>query len=189
MIKAIIFDFFGVLCSEEYWRLVKDKFDNTTFHNLAKGIHIGSLSWQEFVQKVGVQTGQTASEVQRMYEAQRINLELAAYIDKLHEKYKTALLTNSSAGFIDPLLEKTGLNKTFDSVVVSSSIGIVKPDPRIYEYALEKLGVKAGEAVFVDDSQVRVEGARAIGMKAIPYTNFEQMKTELEKLLAASSDN
>jgi len=189
MIKAIIFDFFGVLCSEEYWKSVQERFDNDAFHKLATGIHTGRLGWGEFVQKVAMQTEQTTDEVQRMYETQRINLELAAYIDKLHEEYKTALLTNSNATFINPLLKKTGLDKAFDEVVVSSDIGIVKPDPRIYEYALEKLGVKAGEAVFIDDSPARVAGAKAASMKAICYKDFKQMKIELQKLLSGSTND
>jgi putative hydrolase of the HAD superfamily len=141
------------------------------------------------LERVASETHQDAATVQKMYDSERINPELVAYIDQLHEKYKTALLTNASASFINPLIEKIGLKKVFDQVVVSSEIGIIKPDPRIYEYTLKLLGVEPSESVFVDDSQARVNGAAAVGMQAILYKNFAQLKVELEKVLAAATDD
>ena len=190
MIKAIIFDFFGVICSDEYWRFVKeDKFEKGKFHQLADDVNLGTLSWEYFLQRVADETGQNVSAVEKMYNSERINPELVAYIDKLHEKYKTALLTNAHASFIKPLIERTGLKKVFDEVVISSEVGIIKPDPRIYEYVLKLLNVHAEEAVFIDDSPPRVEGAKTTGMQAILYQDFNQMKSDLERLLVAGSDD
>lgn len=188
MIKAIIFDFFGVICSDEYWKFVKeDKNMGGKFGHLADDVNIGRLSWQQFMQRVADETGQDVARVKEMYESERINPELVDYIARLHKKYKTALLTNAHADFMRPMITSTGLDKIFNEIVISSEVGIIKPDPRIYEHALSQLGAKAEEAVFIDDSPVRVDGAKAIGMKAIWYQNFGQMKTELEKLLQPSN--
>jgi len=66
------------------------------------------------------------------------------------------------------LLERVGLAPFFDVVAVSSLVGVEKPHPGIFRYALERLGVAAGDAVHVGDS-VRddIEGARAAGMAAL----------------------
>jgi putative hydrolase of the HAD superfamily len=60
------------------------------------------------------------------------------------------------------------LAEYFDAVVVSGDLGIAKPDPSIFEHALEQLGVDAADAVMVGDSMSKdVEGALAAGMRAV----------------------
>ncbi len=79
----------------------------------------------------------------------------------------TGLLTNNAKEFETfwrPLLP---LDELFDDVVDSSAVGLRKPDPRIYELALSRLGIAASEAVFVDDAPGNVDGARAVGMQAV----------------------
>lgn len=79
----------------------------------------------------------------------------------------TALLTNNAKEFEPfwrPLLP---LDELFDDVVDSSAVGLRKPDAAIYELSLERLGVTASEAVFIDDAPGNVDGARAVGMYAV----------------------
>lgn len=58
----------------------------------------------------------------------------------------------------------------FDLIVGSAYEGIMKPDARIFERTLVRLGRQPAEAIFVDDFMHNVEGARAVGMHAIHYT-------------------
>lgn len=79
----------------------------------------------------------------------------------------TALLTNNTrefAAFWRPLLP---LDELFDDVVDSSEVGMRKPDPRIFELSLQRLGVTAGRTAFVDDAPGNVEGARRAGLQAV----------------------
>jgi epoxide hydrolase-like predicted phosphatase len=79
----------------------------------------------------------------------------------------TALLTNNArefAAFWRPLLP---LDELFDDVVDSSEVGMRKPDPRIFELSLQRLGVTAGRTAFVDDAPGNVEGARRAGLQAV----------------------
>jgi putative hydrolase of the HAD superfamily len=75
------------------------------------------------------------------------------------------------------------IDDAFDQLIISAEVGIMKPDARIYQLALEKLGVAPAEAVFVDDFAVNIEGARAVGMYAIQFTRPDQTVEELKKLL------
>lgn len=80
---------------------------------------------------------------------------------------RTGLLTNNAREFEEfwrPLLP---LDELFDDVVDSSDVGLRKPDPAIYLLALERLGVAAHEAVFVDDAPGNVAGAQAVGITAV----------------------
>ena len=66
------------------------------------------------------------------------------------------------------LLAALGLAGHFEAVVVSAEVGVEKPHPRIFEAALERLGLAADEVVHVGDHEVEdVEGARAVGLRAL----------------------
>jgi len=81
---------------------------------------------------------------------------------------KLGLVSNGFKQDLDHVLGELGLEKWFDAVVCIDSCSCAKPDKQIFLYALDKLGIKADEAVFVGDSVVQdYEGALGVGIK--PY--------------------
>jgi HAD superfamily hydrolase (TIGR01509 family) len=64
-----------------------------------------------------------------------------------------------------------------------------KPEPEAYEITADRLGVRLEECVMIDDRLELCEGAQAVGMKAIMYKGLKQLKTDLESLLAAVTDD
>jgi putative hydrolase of the HAD superfamily len=62
-------------------------------------------------------------------------------------------------------------------------VGIAKPDPRIYHLALDGMGVAANEAVFIDDFEKNIDGARAVGMQTIHFKDPKQATSDLRNLL------
>jgi putative hydrolase of the HAD superfamily len=98
---------------------------------------------------------------------------------------RTAALTNNWAddqrGSSAPnAVRDSGL---FDVVVESAVEGLRKPDPRIYELALARLGVVASETVFLDDLGINLKPARAMGMATIKVIDFADALAELGALL------
>jgi putative hydrolase of the HAD superfamily len=80
---------------------------------------------------------------------------------------RVAVVSNSN-GTIRAILERLGLTRHLDFVIDSSEVGVEKPDPRIFQIALERAGVGTAEAVYVGDLySVDVIGARAAGLRAI----------------------
>ena len=63
-----------------------------------------------------------------------------------------------------PVLEEFDALRYFDFATYSFELGAVKPDPRMYQDALEKMGLPAGETVFVDDTLKNLHGAAALGI-------------------------
>jgi 2-haloacid dehalogenase len=59
---------------------------------------------------------------------------------------------------------------------------MMKPDPAIYRLALDRFGLRAGEAVFVDDVFANVEGARSVGMHALHFTGADKLRADLHGL-------
>lgn len=80
---------------------------------------------------------------------------------------KLGLISNFEA-WLDDLLAHLGVRDAFDVIVISGREGLEKPDPRIFEVALERAGVTAGESVYVGDHPLfDVEGAAAVGMRPV----------------------
>ena len=71
--------------------------------------------------------------------------------------------------------------KDFDTCVVSGHVGVVKPDPRIYEMLFERVGRPASELLFIDDSIANVRASEAAGMAAIHYRPGVDLESELRR--------
>jgi HAD superfamily hydrolase (TIGR01549 family) len=77
-------------------------------------------------------------------------------------------VVSNSDGRVEQALEAAGIRHLFDAVVDSTLMGVEKPDPRIFQAALERLGVDPEEAIYVGDLyEIDVLGARAAGIEAV----------------------
>lgn len=72
----------------------------------------------------------------------------------------------------------------FDGMVISGEVGLVKPDPAIFELLLERIGRPAGECLFIDDNQANVLAAARLGFQTIQFASPEQLRAELTGRLA-----
>jgi putative hydrolase of the HAD superfamily len=99
---------------------------------------------------------------------------------------QAAALTNNWSGEGDAT---RALRGHFDVFVESCTLGLRKPDPRIYEHTLAQLGVEAGASVFLDDIGSNLKTARALGIATIKVTDPEQALAELSALLGFPLDD
>lgn len=189
MIKAIVFDFFGVLYKDAFWDYVQKNIEDYAKHDadirqLARGVNDGSLTNEEFVAKVAEKTGDHyAQAFASIYEQQAgVNTELLQLIDRLHAGYKTGLLTNANGPWMRQTLNKYKLYPFFDEVVISGEEHAIKPEPEIYGIMLGRLGLEPEEAVFIDDGADNAVGAQAIGMHGLHYTGFATLHEQLKEL-------
>jgi HAD superfamily hydrolase (TIGR01509 family) len=84
-------------------------------------------------------------------------------------------IVSNSDGRVDEALSAAGLREYFDVVLDSALVGMEKPDPAIFQAALDALGVAPGEALYVGDLyEVDVVGAQAAGMEAVLLTECDQ---------------
>jgi putative hydrolase of the HAD superfamily len=74
--------------------------------------------------------------------------------------------------------ERGGFGNVWDTIISSQEFGIEKPDPRIYFAALQQLGLKADQAVFVGHCPEELEGARTCGMKTVAFNYEASAKAE-----------
>jgi epoxide hydrolase-like predicted phosphatase len=119
----------------------------------------------------------------QFWEGDRLDVELVDLIRGLRGRYKTGLLSNAFSDLRQVVTSVLNFSDAFDEMVISAELHLMKPDARIYQVALQRLGVAAAESVFIDDLLRNVEGARSQGMKAIHFQERSQALKELEQLL------
>ena len=110
------------------------------------------------------------------------NRPVLELVERLHGRYRLAVLSNADPRLEAYLEEHLGIARRFDVVVNSCREGCAKPEARIYRVTLERLGVPAASAVFVDDVEANVEGARAVGMAGVRFTDYEGLVRDLRDL-------
>ncbi len=184
MIKAVIFDCFGVLV-EDGWLAFLHQYagglNDEQLHYLNKLYDLGQLSLKDFLAQVSHLTDVPPEEVKRIITApHHVNEKLIDLITNLKPHYKIGMISN--AGVDLSSLFPTTTWELFDDTTLSFQVGALKPQPEIYQHSLERLKVKSEEAVFIDDRQYNCDGAEAVGMKVVLYEDFKQTAGELVKL-------
>ncbi|HET9676046.1 MAG TPA: HAD family phosphatase [Solirubrobacterales bacterium] len=96
---------------------------------------------------------------------------------------KMAMLTNNVREWEPLWRSMLPVDEIFEEIVDSAFVGCRKPEPRIYELTLERIGMPAEACLFVDDLQPNVEGARAMGMQAVHFRDNEQAIAEIRAAL------
>lgn len=192
MIKAVIFDCFGVLIGDayvaiktDYPELLADPKRAAKWAELSAKSGLGEITSQQrqdaiiaMFAEIGI-NGRTAldhatSEIAR-------NTSLLTDIKKLRKTYKTGLLSNVGIGFWKRFTQAE-VEEYFDDTVLSYQVGLVKPDTKIFELAANRLGVAISECLFLDDDPRNTAGARQAGMHAITYKWGMDLAEPLKKL-------
>ncbi|MGB3023916.1 MAG: HAD family phosphatase [Candidatus Saccharimonadales bacterium] len=185
MIKAIIFDCFGVLTSDTLLELLRERVhDEADWQELWRRddqVNQGEISFDEYVEYVGSLVGLSRDETRQVFGTNSPNQRLLAYVRTLAPQYKLAMLSNMAHDSVDELIGAEN-RKLFDIIILSCDVGMVKPDPQMYLKCAEALGCQPEECLFVDDKARYCEPARALGMQTIVYDTFSSFQTDCDKL-------
>ena len=185
--KAIIFDFFQVICNPIYREWIVENLDDPEgdrpkFLKIFEQGDRGIIDYQAILDELARGSGIEAAKVrQQITDNEVINIPLMAMIGKLHEKYKTALLSNAAASQLDGILERHGLNSYFDEIIISSNTGFIKPEPEIYHLTLKQLAVSPEEAIFIDDNPGNVAASMNVGIDGIVFTTTAKLEADLRQ--------
>lgn len=189
MIYAVIFDCFGVL-AEDGWAPFKRRYLENNPELQAKVSHVGrqvdagERSYDDMISETATLVGVDEHTVREAVERKVPNEALFTYIAQdLKPHYKIGMLSNAGYDVLGELFtpEQTAL---FDATALSHEVGLVKPDPAMYQEIARRLSVAPHECVLVDDKKGHAEGAESIGMQAVIYNTMEQLKIDLPKKLA-----
>jgi HAD superfamily hydrolase (TIGR01509 family) len=194
--KAVLFDMDGVIVdSERYWvefeeneiypAVVAEEVDlsETTGMNFREiydyldDNYETTATKDEFVERYEEAARDIYGEKVELQEGFR---ELLA--DLRADGRTVALVSSSPHNWIDRMLDRFDLREEFDEIISAEEIdGQSKPEPDVYEYAAEKVGVEPEEAIAVEDSENGVKSAKAAGMEAVGYRNQSGEKLDLSE--------
>jgi epoxide hydrolase-like predicted phosphatase len=197
-IKAIIWDVGGVMeRTEDFgpraalaerlgWDMA-DLMDLVFGKRDGRRLQLGQIShkahWENVAQAMGISPSEIPQIRGKFFAGDRLDVQLVKEIRTLKQHYTTAILSNYAPILREKINSEWKIADAFDHIVISSEVGVMKPDPAIYRIALEKVGCQPAEAIFLDDFIENVEGARNVGMHAIWFKTPEQGLAELHEIL------
>lgn len=187
MIRGIIFDCFGVLYqgSIDHLYELAPSSQRDELANLSKASDYGYLSHTDFIQQVSQLLDKSPDQIEAIMQADHIrNQAMIDVVRSYRSDYKVALLSNIGRGVMNRLFSRDELNKLFDVVVLSSEVGMIKPEAGIFEHTATQLGVAPDECVMVDDVSTNIDGARATGMHGVVFSTTEKLTADMATILS-----
>lgn len=152
-------------------------------HAYDEGKLTGIQLWQKIVSDAGLSLPDSTIEELNRWDARMwtsVDPAMLAWQQKLKQRgVLTGILSNIGDSVLESLQREFAWLADFNVLVWSYQLGVAKPEPAIYHYALKQLGTRAEETLFIDDKLVNVEAARELGMKALVYTNLAELRYEL----------
>ncbi len=182
MIKAILFDFDGVLTtdktgSQSILNALSDltgipvQILKNAYYPFNKRLLYGEMNhsdmWDDFCKQIGA-----SLDEKLLLEAFRrtpLDQEMLDVLKSLKSKYKTGLVTDNKSDRIDEIINYHHLSELFDTVSVSARCLSGKDQRRIFDITLESLGILPHEAVFIDNSEKNLIVPREMGFTTILF--------------------
>ncbi|MFA0511220.1 HAD family hydrolase [Vibrio sp. 10N.222.54.C2] len=169
--------------TEELESRARSIFQSTIWMDLNKGFLTESEAKLRYQQELDL----SPLECDRLfYYVKQTQILLHGSVE-LIERVKSAgygvyALTDNVVEIVEYLKNTYQFWALFDGAAVSAELGMLKPQPEIYQELLSNYGLKASETVFIDDMPYNVEGARSVGMAAIQFTDAVQCENSLQAL-------
>jgi len=197
MIRAVIFDIGGVLVRTEdqaprrKWERrfgMKDReladlvFNSPASRRASVGRATSTEVWAEVKQKLSLTPAELEELKTDFWRGDVWDTGLIRYVVALRPRFKTGIISNAwpdARENVKPQIDESA----FDVIVFSGEEGLEKPQPGIYRRALERLRVQPPEAIFVDDMRANIEGAQAVGMFGVHFTDPAKARAEIERLI------
>ena len=194
-IKVILFDLGRVLMDIDFDAFpnalglttteARVKFDQRLIQENVRAYETGKMTTDEFVEAL-------FEIFQRKFSRKKIleafngiivedNQEIIPFVEKVKQKYRIAVLSNTCASHWEKVMHVSALIKTFPDTFTSFHLGAMKPDSIVYEKVCASLNVQPQEVLFIDDLKENVDGAIVAGMKGIIFTNTRQLESDFEK--------
>ncbi|MDQ2973414.1 MAG: HAD-IA family hydrolase [bacterium] len=195
MIKAIIFDCFGVLTTDAWLPFKFEKFGNDPEKFEEAGrlnalCDSGRISYDQFTQLIGDLSGYSGAQINKIISKNIANTELLSFIkEHLKPLFKLGLLSNAGANWLDELIGSSNV-VLFDVINLSCQTGYIKPNISAYTNILFDLKIDNPEdCLFIDDQERYCDAAKALGLQVIVHKSNLSTVEQINNLLAAESDS
>jgi len=152
-------------------------------HAYDEGKLTGIAFWQKLLHDAGLEPVPSVVEELNRWDARMWTTQNPAMFEwqlQLKQRgLRTAILSNMGDAVLENMKREFDWFPRFDVLIWSYQLHMAKPDPAIYLHTLKELGTEPEETLFIDDKQVNVDAARALGMVALPFSHIEQLRVDL----------
>jgi 2-haloacid dehalogenase len=195
--RAIIFDFGGVVVHWDPRRVyrrflqtdeaIDEFFREVGFHRWNADQDRGGRTWDEAVAELSQNFPHRHELIRAYHDFWEDSIagpieETVRILERLRDSgYRLIGLSNWSAEKFALTRQRYDLFDLFDEIIVSGEVGIMKPEREIFDLTLHRLGLRADECLFIDDSARNVEAAAAIGFPTIHFQSPSQLESELQR--------
>ena len=193
MIKAIVFDYVGVIVEESVvTKWIRKNISNPepNIKGIMDGItkwDLGEIEYSDFNNIISQNTGIPADQVfHTFFENITVYQDTVKLIKSLKNKYKIVLLSNGPKENPYKMLKNQNIEYLFDEIIISAEHKMVKPNPEIYKLMLSICKIDASEAIFIDDRQINVDAGNKLGIKSLLFTDAPTLKKDLQELFKNS---
>jgi putative hydrolase of the HAD superfamily len=212
--KGLIFDFGGVISKTMFethaltevalglppntlqWRGPFDPANDLLWQHMQRDEISERDYWLTRSKEVGAMLGENWTDMQTLVKRSRsedpnevIRSEVAIVINEAKEKgLRLAILSNELDMFYGKeLRSKLQILKHFDTIVDATYTGILKPDARAYQFAMDAIGLSASECLFIDDQKRNIDGALAAGLHCVHFdvTNPLASCSKIQQFIAS----
>jgi putative hydrolase of the HAD superfamily len=195
-LRAVVFDYGMVLTGppepkahSELVRitgLTSDRLDHFYWadrHAFDEGKLNGLDYWRKVTGDAGLALDDEAIEALSLWDARMWTTQndaMLAWQQMLKQRgILTAILSNMGDTVLANMQRELLWLDRFDVQVWSYQLRMAKPDLAIYEYVLQQLGTRPDETLFLDDKQVNIDAANAVGMRAVLFTDVDHLRADL----------
>lgn len=190
MIKAVLFDFGGVLSPGGkslralYAKLLDIPEEDVRFDKDSDDFRRGNITPDKFFNRLSQKYGKNVTteefnNLSDLFVKNQAVYVLAASLRK--NGIQTGILSNVYINSAD-ILQKGGYYDEFEPKILSYNEGLAKPDPEFYKLAVNRLGLSADQVLFIDDQEKCLVPARELGMHVIKADNEEQIVADVRAL-------
>ncbi|WP_216386865.1 HAD-IA family hydrolase [Arcanobacterium phocae] len=172
-----------------------DRFD-VLYRQLRDPLDAGTQNYAQYLAAIGQELDVDFLAIPGLVEAtEQADVEswadhhddMVAWFEQLHAQgKKPAVLSNVPHTHLAWLKENKPWLALFEPALFSCNLGLAKPDPAIYQAAIDALGGDGDEILFFDDTYVNVVGAREAGLRAVHFTGLAQAQRDVEAFLAGA---
>lgn len=198
MIKAVIFDIGAVLIEFDFMGYLRGMYDEQTaqivfdamwgteaWHELDRGAYPLEQVLQMFTDNAPAYAAQIRQAFFRVGECPRRQPYAIPWVDALKAKgYQVCFLSNYFPYLIEKCPQVLDFIPHMDGGVFSYQEKITKPAAEIYQRLMQRYGLQPEECVFIDDSQINVDAANALGIHAFRFESYEKQYSEIMAFLA-----
>ena len=188
--SVIVFDFFGVICSEVAPNVLSHYLPQDKAVEIKRTLvhkaDLGLMTQDEFFARLAAMTGVPQARLEAEFQAHvHIDEAVVALIEDLRRCQRVALLTNALVPYVREILKRHDLERLFETILVSSEEHLAKPDPAFFLRLLQRMGVRPGDALMIDDNPENVAVAKGLGMQGIVFVSAEQLVKKLASFTGA----